>query len=114
MADEDFDEEIDEGEEQERLTGAEADLLESPFSVVPIVLIGGDNVIGQSYLAYDVHPQLNDDEVELLVRVSIRGYLRRSGEDRGSLSEGVVALIEWVKKEAERLLAQRGGREERQ
>jgi hypothetical protein len=35
MADEDFDEQVDEDElqEQERLTGAEAALLESPFSV---------------------------------------------------------------------------------
>ena len=107
MADEDYDEQVDEDElqEQERLTGAESDLLESPFSVFPIALIGGDNVAGQSYLAYDVHPQLTDDEVELLVRISIRGYLRRSGEDRGSLTEGAAALTEWVKEEAERLLA---------
>jgi hypothetical protein len=106
MADEDFDEQVDEDElqEQERLTGAEAALLESPFSVFPITLIGGDNVAGQSYLAYDVHPQLTDDEVALLVRISVRGYLRRGGEDTGSLTEGVATLIEWVKEEAERLL----------
>ena len=106
MADEDSDEQGDEDElqEQERLTGAESDLLESPFSVFPIALIGGDNVAGQSYLAYDVHPQLTDEEVELLLRISIRGYLRRRGEDTGSLSEGVAALRGWVDEEASRLL----------
>lgn len=59
MADEDFDEEVGDGEEQERSTGAEADLLESPFSVFPIALIGGDNVAEHSYLAYDVHPPVD-------------------------------------------------------
>jgi len=110
MADDDFDEEVDEGEEQERSTGAEADLLESPFSVFPIALRGEDNVAGDSYLAYDVHPQLTDDEVALLVRISIRGYLRRGSEDTGSLTEGVATLRGWVDEEASRLLRRyRGG-----
>lgn len=75
-----------------------------PFGAAPFTLVGVDNIAGHSYLAIDVNPSLSLEDLENMIRVAIRGYLRRVGEGGGSPVMAVGQVKRWAEEVLESLL----------